>query len=436
MSALALAATPCSARAAPPLGCGTPPCPFGPVSTWRGARGALHDLLDLNLLPFWRRLADEFRGEGYDLNHDMAGRWLGPADPGLVTQARLLWFFAHVRRRGHGEAADAARAERGCAMLTRRFRDPDHGGFYWRVAAGDYRPKQADKQLYGQAFALFALSEQALATGDAAATTAAVDAFGVIDRWLRDPLVGNYHEYLLRDWSAPAPGTLDYQRNPVGERTHNTRLHLLEALTTFHELQPTQIARDRLAEVVALTEAARCRTPAFYFRETDTPPFAHQTYGHDTETVHLLMRARAHLGRCGSPPGYYRRVLDDALRVGEDPQLGGIFHGGGAGLPPAERSHNDWVQAETLLATLELYRVGRAATHKAAFFRLLNWIGSWQVDWANGSWYGEIDGSLRPQGKKAGAWGGPYHTGRALIGCLRLIDRITSGSPKGGCTET
>ena len=220
----------------------------------------------------------------------------------------------------------------------------------------------------------------------------------------------------------------------MGVRTHNTRLHLLEALTTFHELQPSPLARDRLAEVLALNEAALRRTPAFYFRETDTPPFAHQSYGHDTETIHLLMRARAQLGRCAAPPTFYRRVLDDALRLGEDPLLGGIFAGGAAGQPAPRRNRGDWVQAETLLAVLELYRVGRAAAHQAAFFRLLNWIGRWQADWANGSWYDAIDPGLRPGGPKAGAWGGPYHTGRALIGCLRLIDRITAGDAGGGCT--
>jgi mannobiose 2-epimerase len=433
LAGLALAGAARGVSAAPPLGCDAPPCPYPTVTGWRGARTALRDLLQLNLLPFWRRIADESRGEGYELNHDLAGRWLGPSDPGLVSQARVLWFFAHLRRHGFAEAADAARADRGYAILTRRFRDPAHGGYFWRLNRTDLQPRQADKQLYGQAFALFALAEHALATGDPAHAAAAVDAFDAIDRHMRDPAAGNYHEFRLRDWSAPPPGGKDYQNEPVGTRTQNTRIHLLEALTTFHELQRTSLSQARLAEVMALTEGALVRRPAFFFRETDTPPFDHQTYGHDTEAIHLLMRARAQLGRCDPPPGYYRRVLDDALRLGEDAVQGGIRHSGPAGQPPDRLDRRDWVQAETLLATLELFRQYRAAAHKAAFLRQLNWIGRWQVDWANGSWYPGLDASLRPEGDKASPWGGPYHTGRALVGCLRLLDPIVAGT-KGGCT--
>ena len=41
------------ARAAP-LGCGTPPCAFGPTTSLAQARKALADILELALLPFWR----------------------------------------------------------------------------------------------------------------------------------------------------------------------------------------------------------------------------------------------------------------------------------------------------------------------------------------------------------------------------------------------
>ena len=85
-------------------------------------------------------LADTSTGEGYDLNHDGQGRWLGPANPTLVGQARVLWFFAHLRRHGRAVPADAARAERGYAILTERLWDRVHGGFFWEVAAKGYAP--------------------------------------------------------------------------------------------------------------------------------------------------------------------------------------------------------------------------------------------------------------------------------------------------------
>ena len=422
------------AWAAPPVGCGTPPCAFGPTTGWPAARAGLEAILARSLLPFWRRVADTSTGEGYDLNHDLAGRWLGPANRSVVTQARTLWFFAHLRRHGRAVPDDARRAERGLAILTDRLWDPVHGGFFWEVRHTSYAPSRPDKQLYGQAFALFALSEHALVTGSPVAASAAAATFAVIDARFRDAAAGNYREFLLRDWS-PAPATRPtYLANLAGERTHNTRIHLLEALTTYQELVRSPLVASRLAEVVALTEAALVRAPAFFFRASDTGAPNRQSYGHDLETIHLLMRARARLGQCGSPPTFYGRVVDDALRLGADAGLGGVYESGPAGAAADRRTHKDWIQAETLLTLAELFRLTRADKRKAVFLRTLDWVGNWQVDWANGSWHATIDERLQPTGGKAGPWRGPYHTGRAVLGCLRLIDAIIAGMPKRGCT--
>ena len=94
----------------------------------------------------------------------IAGRWLGPANLAVVTQARMLWFFAHLQRHGRATADDAGRAERGFAVLDQRFRDPARAASSGRSLT-DYGPSKPDKQLYGQIFPLFALSEHALATG-------------------------------------------------------------------------------------------------------------------------------------------------------------------------------------------------------------------------------------------------------------------------------
>ena len=105
-----------------------------------------------------------------------------------------------------------------------------------------------------------------------------------------------------------------------------------------------------------------------------------------------------------------------------------MFESGPAGAAADARTHKDWIQAETLLTLAELFRLTRKASYKAAFMRTLDWIGRWQVDWSHGSWYDTIDADLRPTGGKAGPWGGPYHTTRAVLGSLRLIDAITSGT--------
>ena len=78
-----------------------------------------------------------------------------------------------------------------------------------------------------------------------------------------------------------------------------------------------------------------------------------------------------------------------------------MFTSGVIGAAVYDRKKRDWVQAETLLTLCELYRLDRQPKRKLAFLRQLDWIGRWQVDWANGSWHGLIDPSGQPVGKKA-----------------------------------
>ena len=62
------------------------------------------------------------------------------------------------------------------------------------------------------------------------------------------------------------------------------------------------------------------------------------------------------------------------------------------------------------------------------FEQTLTWIDRHQIDWAGGEWHHTIneDGSL--SGSKAsdanGAWKTPYHSGRAVIHCLELLQNV------------
>src|SRR5262249_44749281 len=62
------------------------------------ARASLEKLLVEDVIPFWLPgTIDRERG-GYRLNHDVEGKWQGPADNAIVTQARNVWFFARLSR--------------------------------------------------------------------------------------------------------------------------------------------------------------------------------------------------------------------------------------------------------------------------------------------------------------------------------------------------
>src|ERR1700730_9921194 len=86
-------------------------------------------ILIADVIPFWERSVDRQTG-GYRLNHDARGRWRGPAEKYLVTQARTLWSFARLTREGlaSGDGADV-----GYRFMRDHMWDHENGGFYWAV---------------------------------------------------------------------------------------------------------------------------------------------------------------------------------------------------------------------------------------------------------------------------------------------------------------
>jgi len=79
-------------------------------------------------------------------------------------------------------------------------------------------PIDCDKHLYGQAFALYALSEYAIAAGDERAARRAEELFDLVERHARDRSHGGYREFLHRDWSAPGPHEIGYLASRQGSR--------------------------------------------------------------------------------------------------------------------------------------------------------------------------------------------------------------------------
>lgn len=394
------------------------------------AAATLADLLARNLVPFWRRVAGNPSGEGYDLHHDAAGRWLGPSDRCVISQTRTMWFFAYLARSGRGGPGDLGIAAHGFDFLTRRLWDARYGGVFWETAWADHRPTKADKHLNAQAHALFALSEYALAARSADARAWADRAAAVIDARLRDPATGTYREFLQRDWSPPPPDSVGYLGFPPRVRTHGTLIHLIEALLAHDELVRSPSSAARLRQVVALAERALARTPAYYFRPTEPPVGAPRvTYAKDAQTVCLLRRARARLGGAASAePASYARVLADALRLGEDRRQGGLFLDGAPGRPADGLFKVAWVQAETLLALADAHARAGDAASGAAFGRVLDWVARRQADWANGAWFGYVTPTGRTGGPKADVWAAPYHNGRSLLDSLALLERRAAGT--------
>jgi mannobiose 2-epimerase len=327
-------------------------------------------------------------------------------------------------------------AMHGYAFLRDRLQDKEHGGFFWETDASGEMPTRPDKHMYGQAYALYALSELARATDDPEPLELARRLFEVLDERTHDAAYGGYLEFFRRDW-APVPDSEPSYMLPRGGRKQlNTHLHLMEAFTEFVRATGDSLARDRLLELILIQSSAVVRKTigaCTDLHERNWTPLPSDlvriNFGHDIENVWLLHEACA---AAGFPDGplldLYGTLFHNAVTCGFDRREGGFFSAGLAGRRADVRVKLWWVQAEAMVCALVMYRLTGEPSAYGIFARTLDWIERRQVDDEGGEWHAVIHEDGTPFGDKAtnkdGAWKTPYHDGRGVLRSLALLDEL------------
>ena len=403
------------------------------AASLRATLPSLQKNLDDVVVRFWYpKVIDRTHG-GYRVAFDAAGAPLPDGSKMIVTQARMLWLFARLARAGHRVPEMRDAAAHGYQFLANRMWDREHGGYVWEVDESGARVADASKVIYGQAFALYALSEYHRATGDSGALTRATELFELIDLRAHDVTYGGYFELFERDWSPPTAGKPSPIGGPAGAKLMNTHLHLLEAVAEYYRASRSAKARERLHELIAIQGSAVVRKELTActdeYRRDWTPILegsgARVSYGHDIENIWLLADAVETVGQSNAPwLDLYRRLFEYSVRHGYDNAQGGFFYRGPFNENAREREKIWWVQAEGLMSALTMFRLTGEPQYARVFEGTLRWVSTRQTDWIQGEWFAEV----RPNGSTAGVkgdrWKEGYHNGRALIESIRLIGEL------------
>lgn len=409
---------------------------------------ALHDEISQHLaggiIPFWlaRAWDDEFGG--YRTNFDEHGEPLDTSEKYLNTQARLLWWFSTLYRHHPHLAQAHDLAARGFAFLRAHFWDEARGGWYWKVGRDGSRLDDG-KVVYGESFAIYALSEYSLATGDERGLMYAAQTFDLLQKYAADTQRGGYYENLEPDWSPAPPGFAAGDRKSL-----DTHMHLLESFTTLYAASGAEIHRRKLLEVANLIvtrmidPATGCGRnqfdldwqpiPAIAIRRTwnaeragDAPAIPTDTtsYGHNVELAWLLNRA---LQTADVDPTPYhpvmRRLLDHAVAHGVDFELGGIYRDGVASGEALIQDKEFWQHAESLVGFLDGYETFGDGRYLDAFERIWRFVAAHMVAPA-GEWRTLLarDGQVI-DGRLGNPWKVAYHTGRSMLECATRLDRL------------
>jgi mannobiose 2-epimerase len=388
------------------------------------AKKNLRRILFENILPFWYPRVIDSQYGGYRLNHDFQGAWKGPGEKCLVSQSRTLWFFSRIARSKYGEDKYREAAKHGYRFLAEKLWDKKFGGFYWETDAAGEKANKPHKHLYGQAFALFALSEYSDACGDDSAITLADDLFRILQEHSHDAEFGGYRQFFLETWDPAPPDMSDYLGLTHAVKSMNTHLHLMEAVSNYLRVTGNPEARARLIELLIILSNAVVRKTIGACTDAHThdwSPFCLEddarvpdwsplrsrelsgvSYGHDIENVWMLIESCNVLGIANAPLlNLYRTLFDYSLRYGFDKKRGGFYKSGPLNAPADRKEKVWWVQAECLLGALSLYQVSAEPVYWECFCKTLDWINNYQVDWAHGDWHAYIDKRGNPSGDKA-----------------------------------
>ncbi len=385
------------------------------------------DHLFNHILPFWSGPALDNEQGGWmawlsnDLKPDRSKA------KGLVLNTRILWTFAaahDVRQEARYHDLD----DRALDWVMNRFWDSQYGGAFWRLNDSG-KVLDDSKQVYGEAFCMYALAQYHLAFNAPPALARARELFALLDKHAHEPKHGGYLEARSRNWTSAVPSQVG--GHELGAtKSMNTNLHVLEALTTLYRAWKDPLLAERLREMIRLfrEKILDARTQHFhhFFDDSWKVLSDNYTFGHDIEGSWLLCEAAEALGDKALQHEVEQvavRMADVALKEGVSAD-GGLCYEGKAG-KIVEAGKDWWPQAEALVGFINAYQICREAKYLDAARQVWDFIDRHIADHVHGDWFWRVDaeGKLDPKPPKVSEWKGPYHSGRA---CLEAAQRLSN----------
>lgn len=380
-----------------------------------------------NILPYWMNtMTDEIHGGFYGRRNGY-DELVEHSDKGVILNTRILWTFSHACRMladhpaNHSYRSAATRAFR---YICDHFIDTENGGLYWMV---NFRgePVYTKKQIYAQAFGIYAFAEYFRATGDKTALNEAITLYKLIEEHSYDRAKGGYLEAFDRDWALLDDLRLS-DKDANERKTMNTHLHVLEAYTTLYACwKNAQLAQQLEKLILIFLEKITNRNNHLdlFFDDDWNVKSSVISFGHDIEASWLLQEAAEVLGN----PTLISRSKDMALKLvqavnqeGLNPQgaLINEIHADGS----KDTDLHWWPQAEALVGYINAWQITHDQHYLINAQSVWRFIKQYLID-SQGEWHWRVTekNTVVRTEDKAGPWKCPYHNGRA---CMEVLKRL------------
>lgn len=377
-----------------------------------------------DILQYWTDYAPDKVNGGFYGKIDNDDFPDATADKGAVLHTRILWAFSA----GYGftgEKEYLGAAQRAFDYIVHHFMDEVYGGLYWSL---DYQGNVRDdkKQIYAQAFAIYAFSEYHTIVPGKRLKQKAIDLYSCIQQYSYDQENGGYVEAFTRQWKEIDDMRLS-EKDANEKKTMNTHLHVLEAYTNLYRIWENDGLKADIIELMAIfydkiMDRQRGHLQLFFDKrwrsKTDKV-----SYGHDIEASWLLLEAAAAVKEDLLVEKFKSLALQLVAAVLEGwDEEGGLWYEKEDGRVVKEKHW--WVQAEAMVGLLNAYRLSGNKKYKELSYSAWAFVRR-HIRMPKGEWLWGVDENRRPLPvpEKAGFWKCPYHNTRA---CIELIKRLES----------
>ena len=309
------------------------------------------------------------------------------------------------------------------------FLDKKYGGVYWETDS-DGNVLVNKKQVYAEAFTIYAYAEYALAFNDQSALKAAMDIFDKLETVCYDKTYGGYFEAFSNSWERLADVRLSVKdmNEPKGM---NTNLHVLEAFTTLYEASQDKRVGDALRreiEVYLNKIVNENNQVTLFFSEDWKPKTTEVSYGHDIESTWLVWEAAEMLGDAKLLDQIRPKILamvDKFIADGFDTKTNSTWYEYFPKTGKRDTDRHWWVQIEAVEGLANAYNMTGKEEYRTLALKQWDYIKQYLVDNIHGEWYWRIDNDGFPidSEPKMGQWKCPYHNGRGLMHMIKEMDK-------------
>lgn len=373
----------------------------------------------LNILNYWSTQTIDHEYGGFLGKIDFYNTVVPKASKGIILNTRILWAFSASANYLNTEKLKTL-CDRSFHYLHTYFKDHNHKGVFWEVDFSG-TPINKRKQLYAQAFTIYALSEYYLFSSNEEAKAWAVDIFHTIEKYTKDKEYGGYFEAFQEDWSPIEDMRLSH-KDVNASKTMNTHLHVLEAYTTLLKIYDSEEVKTALRSLIHLLFDQFLNADynfELFFNDQWHLLSDSISYGHDIEAAWLLIEAATAV----NDSNLIEKANSIAIHIA-DHFLKTALNKSGAVINEKNRKTNKldtdlhwWPQVEAMVGLAYVYKLTNNEKYREASKKIWHVTKQHLIDHINGEWHFRVDEHYKPYivEDKVSMWKAPYHTARAFI---------------------